>query len=145
MAKLDRSKYSYIEDRKLDDLYLTEFMREIWSVPADKLSEYFAKFYPRPTALELVEINQMISLIKKISKKVGEGSDSTFVSLTDEEQKLLEYKHRRMFGRERQIVELSGREGGPIKIQEMTDEELERNLKGKLSSLAKVIKKAEKK
>jgi hypothetical protein len=137
MAKLDKSKYSYIDEKKLDDLYFTQFLREIWSVPSGKLTEYLGKFYPNPTALELVEIRQLISIVKKMTKNDAEGNP---LPLTDSEMEILKYKHNRMFGKERQVIELSGQGGGPISVKDMSDEDIEKTLKAKLSSIAKAIK-----
>lgn len=139
MSKLDKSKYSYIDEKKLDDLYFTQFLREIWSVPSTKLNEYLTKFYPAPTALELVEIRQLVAIVKKMTTNDADGNP---IPLTDSEMDLLKYKHNRMFGKERQVIELSGQGGGPISIKDMSDEDIEKQLKSKLSSIAKAIKKS---
>lgn len=141
MAKLDTSKYSYIDEKKLDDLYFTQFLREIWAVPSKQLQEYLGKFYPNPTVLELIEIRQLITLIRSITKNDKDGNP---VPLSDSEMDLLKYKHNRMFGKERQVLELSGQGGGPISIKEMSDDELEKQLKSKLGTIAQAIKKAKK-
>ena len=134
----DKSKYAYVSVDKLDDLYFSKFLRELWGVPANKIREYIAHFYPHPSTLELVEITQLYEILNKINKvKKGE-----LAGLSDDDYEVLKYKHSRMWGKERQVVELSGRDGKAIEITDMSDEELERTLKNKLSSIATAIKKS---
>lgn len=127
------SKYAAFDKDKLDDLYYTNFLREIWSIPVSKIKSYIRQYYPNPTALELVEINDIFRVIKRSRKLSG--------ALDEEDTKLIQYKHNRMYGKTRQVVEISGRGGGPIEYSDLSDEELQKVFNEKLDTLRNALNK----
>jgi hypothetical protein len=143
MAKKDRdidqnkfeSKYSALNKDKLDDLYYTNLLRELWAIPHKFIVSYIKKYYPNPTAMELVEINDLLRIVKKAKK---------LKPLTEEDQKAIQYKHNRMYGKTRQVVEISGRDGGPIEYSDLSDDELKDVLHGKISQIKTALAKSKK-
>jgi len=136
----ERSKYSYISEEKLDDLYYSQFLRELYSIPVNKIKEFIDIYYPNPTFTELVEIREITSMLRKLAP----DKDGNVVGLSEKDHDMLKYRHNRMWGKERQVIEISGKGGGPITISDMSDEQLEFEVKSKLSAIAKAINKANK-
>jgi hypothetical protein len=129
------SKYSALNKDKLDDLYYTNLLRELWAIPHKFIVSYIKKYYPNPTAMELVEINDLLRIVKKAKK---------LKPLTEEDQKAIQYKHNRMYGKTRQVVEISGRDGGPIEYSDLSDDELKDVLHGKISQIKTALAKSKK-
>lgn len=127
-----KSKYAYVDRAKLEDMYHTQLLREIWSVPITELNEFLKEFYPNPTALEYLEIKDLTRIVKKLN----EGKE-----LTKEEEDIIKYKHSRMYGRIRQVIELSGRDGSAISVNDMSDQELDKALSDKFKNIAKALSK----
>ena len=129
------SKYSALSKDKLDDLYYTNLLRELWAIPHKFIVSYIKKYYPNPTGMELVEINDLLRIVKKAKK---------LKPLTEEDQKAIQYKHNRMYGKTRQVVEISGRDGGPIEYSDLSDDELKDVLHGKISQIKTALAKSKK-
>lgn len=127
-----KSKYAYIDQAKLDDMYHTQLTRELWSVPLSDLNKYIKEFYPNPTALEFIEIKDLTRIVTKLNNNQ---------ELTKEEEDTIKYKHNRMYGRIRQVIELSGRDGGAISVNDMSDQELDKALASKFKNIAKALTK----
>ena len=127
-----QSKYTYLDKTKLDDLYLTNLMRELWAVPIDQLDEFLKTFYPNPTVMEQIEINDIKNIIKRARSNRP---------LTDEDQKVIQYKHTRMYGKPRQIVELSGRDGEAIELSSLSDDKLKKEMDSKIKRLKTALDK----
>jgi hypothetical protein len=85
--------------------------------------------------MELVEINDLLRIVKKAKK---------LKPLTEEDQKAIQYKHNRMYGKTRQVVEISGRDGGPIEYSDLSDDELKDVLHGKISQIKTALAKSKK-
>lgn len=137
---LDKSKYSYISEDKLDDMYFSTFLRELYSVPLQKFNEYVKNFYPNPSVSELIELRHL----EKIIKKLTPDKDGVILGLSEEDEEIIRYRHNRMWGKERQVIEISGSERSPLRIQDMTNEEIDKQLKEKLADIAKAIVNVEK-
>lgn len=127
-----RSKYSVLDKKKLDDLYLTNLLRELWAIPVKDFKNYIKEQYPNPTVMEMVEIKDLWRIIKTLKKSSG---------LCEEDQKLIQYKHVRMYGKPRQIIELSGRDGEAIELSNLDDTRLTKEFKAKLKKVEEAIKK----
>lgn len=139
MAKKQRqkfeSKYAVLNKDKLDDLYHVNLLRELWSIPLKHIKSYIKQYYPNPTALEQVEINDLL----RVARKAHKGEE-----LEEEDQKVIQYKHNRMYGKTRQVIEISGRDGGPIAYSDLGDEELEKALHAKIGQIKSALAKAKK-
>lgn len=129
------SKYAVLEKDKLDDLYYTNLLRELWSIPMNHIKSYIRQYYPNPTGMELVEINDLLRVVRSAKK---------LKPLEDEDNKLIQYKHNRMYGKTRQVIELSGRDGGPIAYSDLSDEDMEKALHAKIGQIKSALSKAKK-
>lgn len=129
------SKYSVLNKEKLDDLYHVNLLRELWSIPLKHIKSYIKQYYPNPTALEQVEINDLLKIAEKAFNKE---------SLEESDHKVIQYKHNRMYGKTRQVIEISGRDGGPIAYSDLTDDELEKAFHNKIGQIKAALSKAKK-
>jgi hypothetical protein len=126
------SKYSKLDKSKLDDLYLTNLLRELWSIPIADIKEYIRVYYPNPTALEMVEINDLLRIVRMARKRKP---------IPEEDQNNMRYKHTRMYGKPRQIVELSGRDGEAIELSSLDDGKLMEELNSKIGKIHSALSK----
>lgn len=138
------SKYAVLKKEKLDDLYHVNLLRELWSIPTKYIKSYIKQYYPNPTPLELVEIRDLLEIIEKSRIRFDEDGNLSGSGLSEEDQKKIQYKHNRMYGKTRQVIEISGRDGGPIAYSDLSDEELEKVLHSKLSMVKTALKKVKK-
>lgn len=129
------SKYSVLNKEKLDDLYHVNLLRELWAIPLKHIKTYIKQYYPNPTALEQVEINDLLKIAKKAHSKQ---------ELEESDHKVIQYKHNRMYGKTRQVIEISGRDGGPIAYSDLTDDELEKAFHSKIGQIKSALSKAKK-
>lgn len=137
IKNLKKSKYSYVDKDKLDDLYYTNLLRELYAIPVNKLQEYINQFYKNPSVLELIEIREIINLTNRLS-------DDSAEPFSKEEYDMIKYKHSRMYGKIKDVVELSGRDGGPINFSDLSESEIDQHIKNRASAIVKAIKKAKK-
>ena len=138
------SKYSVLKKEKLDDLYHINLLRELWSIPHKHIQTYIKQYYPSPTALELVEIRDLLEVIQKAKISFDENGNLKGEGLTEEDQKKIQYKHNRMYGKTRQVIEVSGRDGGPIAYSDLSDDDLEKALHSKIKQIKSAFKKVTK-
>lgn len=125
--KKEMSKLAYIDPKKLDDLYHARFLRELYQVKYSKLEEFIAEYYPDPSAMEMIEIQHLLDIIKT------------------KDNDLYEKKLDRMIGKARQILEMSGKDGGAIKIENLSEDELKNQMVEDLQIIMKGITKLQKK
>ena len=145
MSKLDESKFRYLSPAKLHKQYLTKFLTEIWNVPLDQLEDFIREYYPNPSAMELVELNELKRIVKlNLSKKLSDGTEIEPELLSEDDLKGQIRRYDRMYGKEVQTVELTGAEGKAIELTSMSKEEVNEALKDELSKVMAVMKKVKK-
>ena len=161
--KLDESKFKYLNRSKLHSAYLTNFLTEIWNVPIEKLDEFQKEYYPNPSALELVELNELKRVIKKslptteeeerevIDEETGEVKVKKVKVkiapelLGEEDWKGQQNRYNRMYGRDVQPINVAGLEGKALALTDMDEEQVKEELTGDILSVLKVASKIVKK
>lgn len=158
-----RSKYSFLNKEKLDDMYLSKFLKEIWTlVGVPDYEQYVASFYKNPTPMEYVEIQELSTIIKKLrqdpiyerdmktgkfklvkNEKTGEMERviTGFHEMSEHDWKRYYNKQDRIYGKVRDIVELSGKDGGPISLSDMSKEDFDKHKAEALEKIRKALQK----
>jgi hypothetical protein len=140
--KIDESKFKYLNRNKLHRQYLTNFLTEIWNVPLPQLSEFIEKFYPNPSALELVELNELKRYIRlNTVQEDADGNEIEPQMLSEEDKKWHAKRHERMYGKEVQPIELAGSEGKAIELTSMSREQVNAELQTEMAKVLKVMTK----
>jgi hypothetical protein len=144
--KIDESKFKYLSTSKLNKQYLTNFLTEIWNVPVNKLDKFIKQYYPNPSVMELVELNELRRMLKKnLPTKLKDGTEIPPEPLTEDDWKMQFKRYDRMYGKDVQPVELTGAEGKAIEINNMDKEELNKALKEEVNKVLKVMAKVKSK